>query len=66
MKYRLNYGQGQVSCNASLSQVNEWEKFHGGSYVEKKEWDTGEWFPCSPKGHFLDMTAPENKDHPAK
>jgi len=67
MKFRVNYNQGQVSqrfhrINDAITHRNA----NGGSYIQRQEADTGEWFPCSDKGAFLDMTAKENADHPAK
>lgn len=68
MKTRINYNQGQVS--GAFSQIAECRRLLqqcGGAYMQRQEADTGEWFPCNPQtGAFLDMTAPENKGHPAK
>lgn len=46
-QYRLNFGQGQVAYPGSLKLCREWEKDYPGSFIEKREPDTGEWFPLS-------------------
>lgn len=65
--YRINYGNTQVSGSfPSLRMARDYlTRCDGRAFLEKME-DNGEFFPCSPAtGRFLDMTAPENKDHPA-
>lgn len=67
MKTRWNYGQGQVSpCFYTIKQTLEHGRESGTGWIERKELDTGEWFPCSDNGTFLDMTAKANKYHPAR
>lgn len=67
--YRINYGNRQVSGTFELLRMaREYlhNKCDGYSYMQRQE-DNGEWYPCNPDtGRFLDMTSPENKDHPAK
>lgn len=68
MKYRINYGNTQVSSSFhSLKMARDYLKLCDGyAYMERQE-DNGEWFPCNPEtGTFLDMTSPANADHPAK
>ena len=66
--YRINYGNCQVSgifdkLRTARGFLNN--KCDGYSYMQKQE-GNGEWFSCNPyTGHFLDMTLPVNKDHPA-
>jgi len=68
MTTRINYNQGQVSASfSSMTLLRSALANHGAAYAERQNHQTGEWFPCNPtNGAFLDMTAPENKEHPAK
>ena len=66
--YRVNYGNGQVTGSFTLLCVaREYlQKCDGYAYMQRRE-DNGEYFLCDAEtGHFLDMTAPENKDHPSR
>ena len=66
MRTRWNYGQGQVSPTFSHIKLAIQHGCEvGAGWLERRE-DTGEWFPCSNAGTFLDMTAEENRDHPAR
>jgi hypothetical protein len=65
MKTRWNYGQGQVSpCFHNIKQAIAHGHENGAGWLERKEPDTGEWFPCSDAGTFLDLTSKTNADHP--
>jgi hypothetical protein len=49
--YRINYGQGQVSGSfTSRKEVSDTFKTWnlGGSFIERCDSDTGEWFPVEP------------------
>lgn len=64
--YRVNFGNCQVSGGFKLlKQAREYLALCDG-YAYLERWDSGEYFPCDKMtGHFLDMTAKKNKDHPA-
>lgn len=66
--YHINYGNCQVSSRfPSLRMAREYLALCDGyAYMERRE-ESGEYFPCNPEtGHFLDMTSPENSEHPER